>query len=172
MRLAASLLCLCVAMPIPATAGGAVATARSAMQLFADHCFSPYMTAAKAAKTFALSGTSYDFYDLDPFSSAAPSPATQRAVTPGTDRRCEIAFPGNYADQAAQIAVQALASEGITTPAPLPARYKESAETTLLAARQLNPRRVAVVHTGTRHGTNGPETYLLVERLSPAASTD
>ena len=150
-----------------AIAGGSQATARAAMDLFAQNCFSPYMTAQKAAKTFALSGTSYDFYDLDPFSSADPSPATARAVTPGTDRRCEIAFPGNHADKAATTAVDALSKEGITTPAPLPASYAETDTTTLLAARQLNPRRAAIVHVGTREGAQGTETFMLVERLAP-----
>jgi hypothetical protein len=143
-------------------------TARAAMQLFADHCFSPFMTAQKAAKTFALSGAWYDFYDLDPFSSAEPSPATGRAVTPGTDRRCEIAFAGDYAEAAAQAATDALNAEGITKPAPLPAIFAPDTGTKLLAARQLNPRRTAIVHVGTRQGPQGTETFMLVERLMPS----
>ena len=138
------------------------------MDLFADNCFSPYMTAIKATKTFALSGTSYDFYDLDPFSAAAPSPA-QIDVTPGTDRRCEISFAGNHAKQAAKAAAEAPSKEGITTPARLPASYAETNTTTLLAARQLNPRRTAIVHVGTRQGPQGIETFMLVERLTPTA---
>ncbi|NNK16040.1 MAG: succinyl-CoA synthetase subunit beta [Sulfitobacter sp.] len=148
-------------------AGGIKATAKAAMELFANNCFSPFMTAEKAAKTFALSGTTHDFYDLDPFSSADPSPATGRAVTPGTDRRCEIAFPSNHAEKAAQAAAEGLAREGITTPAPLPATYTETETTTLLAARRLNPRRTAIVHVGTRNGPQGTETFMLVERLLP-----
>ena len=154
--------------PDVSAAGGSKATARAAMDLFANNCFSPLMTAGKAQKTFALSGTSYDFYDLDPFSNAAPSPA-QTDVTPGTDRRCEIAFPGDHAEQAATAAAEALNSEGITTPAPLPASYAETQTTTLLAARQLNPRRTAIVHVGTRQGPQGTETFMLVERLPPTA---
>ncbi|MEW9921052.1 succinyl-CoA synthetase subunit beta [Marimonas sp. MJW-29] len=148
-------------------AGGPQATARAAMDLFADHCFSPFHTAEKARKAFALSGTTYDFYDLDPFSIADPSPATGRPVTPGTDRRCEIAFPGNHADKAATTAVEALNKEGIITPTPLPASYTETDTTTLLAARKLNPRRTAIVHVGTRKGPQGTETFMLVERLLP-----
>ena len=136
------------------------------MDLFAQNCFSPFMTAGKAGKTFALSGTTYDFYDLAPFSSAAPSPAT-RPITPGTDRRCEIAFPGNHAEKAATAAAEALQNEGITTPAPLPAAYATTQTTTLLAARKLNPRRTAIVHVGTREGAQGTETFMLVERLVP-----
>ena len=150
-----------------ALAGGPEATARAAMDLFAKNCFSPFMTAEKAARTFALSGSSYDFYDLDPFSSADPSPAEGRPVTPGTDRRCEIAFDGSFADAAAEAAMNALAAEMIFTPADVPARYKAEPTTTLLAARKLNPRRTAIVHVGTRKGASGTETFMLVERLTP-----
>ncbi|NNE51020.1 MAG: succinyl-CoA synthetase subunit beta [Sulfitobacter sp.] len=148
-----------------ATAGGTKSTARAAMQLFADHCFSPYMTAEKAAKAFALSGASYDFYDLDPFSNVEPSPAMGRPATPGTDRRCEISFAGDCAETAAQVAVEALAAEGINQSAALPDGFGPQEGTQLLAARQLNPRRVAVVHVGTRPGDAGVETFMLVERL-------
>lgn len=142
------------------------------MVIFSENCFSPFLTEDKAAKVLSLRGTdladtSYDFYDLDPFSSAAPSPATKRAVTPGTDRRCEIAFPGDYSEKAAKAAAEALQSEGITTPAALPAAYTETTTTTLLAARRLNPRRVAIVHVGTRQGAQGTKTFMLVERLTP-----
>lgn len=153
----------------PTFAGGTQATARAAMDLFAENCFSPYLTADKARRAFALSGITYDFYDLDPFANADPSPA-QTQVTPGTDRRCEIAFPGDYAEDAAQAAAEGLAREGITEPAALPARYAETDTTTLLAARRLNPRRIAIVHVGTRQTSRGPETYLRVERLTPSAN--
>ena len=168
------LVLLCAAITFAVSSGKAAeaserkGTARAAMQLFVDHCFSPFMTMQRAAKTFALSGARYDFYDLDPFSSATPSPATGRAVTPGTDRRCEIAFAGNYAEAAAWAATDALTAEGITTPAPLPARFTPDTGTTLLAARQLNPRRTAIVHVGTRQGPQGVETFMLVERLLPS----
>lgn len=148
---------------ISASAGHASPTA---IRAFADNCFSPFMTADKAAKTFALSGTTYDFYDLAPFSSAAPSPA-QTNITPGTDRRCEIAFPGDHSRMAATAAAEALTSEGITTPAPLPAGFMPTETTTLLAARKLNPRRVAVVHVGTRETPQGTVTFMNVERLRP-----
>ena len=166
-RGSAAALALAVTLCGPAQAGGTQATARAAMQLFADNCFSPYMTAEKARKTFALTGTTYDFYDLDPFSSAEPSPATGRPVTPGTDRRCEISFAGDYAEKAAEAAMNALAAEMIFTPADVPARYQADAGTTLLAARRLNPRRTAIVHMGTRKGPQGTETFMLVERLLP-----
>ena len=125
------------------------------------------MTAEKAKDAFGLANLRYDFYDLDPFSDVAPSPVIGRSATAGTDRRCEVSFDLDFATQAAQIAAAALASEGIKTPADLPETYRETEGTVLLAARQLNPQRVAVVHVGTRHGPEGIETFMNVERLVP-----
>ncbi|MEM6940366.1 MAG: succinyl-CoA synthetase subunit beta [Pseudomonadota bacterium] len=136
------------------------------MALFAEHCFSPVLTAKKARKAFALSGMTYNFYDLDPFSKVAPSPA-MTTVTPGTDRRCEVSFAGDHAKSAAEAAMSALAHEMIFTPAALPANFTPTETTTLLAARKLNPRRVAVVHVGTREGARGVETFMSVHRLLP-----
>jgi hypothetical protein len=137
---------------------------------FAAHCFSPFMTAARAEDVLASTGARVDFYDLDPLSASnAPSPVTGRAATVGTDRRCEVAFDGLHADLAASAAVAGLEMEGIRTEAPLPDRYRATEGTALLGARQLNPRRIAVVHVGTRPGPNGIETFLFVERLMPIA---
>jgi hypothetical protein len=137
---------------------------------FASHCFSPFMTAARADEVLAQGGVRVDFYDLDPLSSSnAPSPVNGRAATMGTDRRCEVAFDGDHAELAASAAVAGLEMEGIRTEAPVPDRYRPDDGTQLLAARQLNPRRIAVVHVGTRPGPNGVETFLFVERLMPIA---
>lgn len=165
--LPAGLLALLALAPAGAATEGIPAAAQRAMALFADHCFSPFLTAEKAAELFGY--TAHDFYDLDPFSSAAPSPATGRSATPGTDRRCEISFPGAHAEAAAEAAQAGLAAEGIETEEALPAQFSAAPGTALLAARRLNPRRVAVVTVGTRPGEGGPETYLRVERLTPEA---
>lgn len=137
---------------------------------FANHCYSPFMTAQRAQADIASTGARVDFYDLNPFSNVAPTPGIN--VTPGTDRRCEVSFDGSFGDDAAQVAVRGLQAEGIRTEAPLPDTHAGAAlpGTTLLAARFLNPARIAVVHTGTRPGPNGTETFLSVERLTPAAS--
>ena len=134
---------------------------------FADNCFSPYMTAAKADAAF--NGLRYDFYDLRPFSDVALSPARTQ-VTPGTDRRCEVATDGDQIAAATEAVTGALSREGITKDAPLPDTHTATEGTALLAARYLNPRRIAVVHVGTRPGPNGVETFLNVERLTPEAS--
>lgn len=139
-----------------------------AMQNFASNCFSPYLTATKAAKRLVTLGVRSEFYDLDPFSSVPPSPVTGREASVGTDRRCEVAFNGNYATRAAKTAADALIRQGIETRADLPTNYAPTDGTELLAARQLNPRRIAVVHVGTRQGPEGIETFMTVERLTPS----
>ena len=142
----------------------------AALDAFAANCLSPYLTAETAAARIGKTGARHDFYDLAPFSDVAPSPGAN--VTPGTDRRCEVSLDGDLGTEAAQTATQALAAEGITVEAPLPATHAALPGTTLLAARALNPARVAVVHTGTRPGPNGTETFLSVERLTPDASRE
>lgn len=138
--------------------------AESAIIAFTENCFSPRMTAARAADVFDLPGVAHDFYDLDPLIAPAPSPATGD-VTPGTDRRCEVSFAGDLAGPAAAATVQRLDREGIRSPAAIPAQFTETPGTALLAARRLNPRKIAVVHVGTRPGTSGIETFMNVERL-------
>lgn len=146
----------------------AVANPNRAMQAFADNCFRPTMTAERAETVLAHAGTRFDFYDLDPFvRSNAPSPALKRAVTPNTDRRCEVSFDGIATDAAAKAATRGLRQEGIRKSAPIPPTYSNINGATFVGARQLNPRRVAVVIVGTRTGPNGVETYLTVERLRP-----
>lgn len=152
-------------MTTPAFAGEA------ALSAFAANCLSPHLTADAALDRIGRTGARFDFYDLRPFSNVPQSPAATRA-TPGTDRRCEVSFDGDAGAKAAETATQALAAEQITTEAPLPASHAALPGTTLLAARALNPARVAVVHTGTRPGPNGVETFLSVERLTPDASRE
>ncbi|WP_092647152.1 hypothetical protein [Jannaschia faecimaris] len=137
---------------------------------FAAHCFSPYLTSARVQADITSSGARVDFYDLNPFSNVPATPGGN--VTPGTDRRCEVSFDGDYGTQAAEVALGGLQAEGIQTEAPLPDTHTEAElpGTTLLAARFLNPARIAVVHTGARPGPNGVETFLSVERLTPDAS--
>ena len=137
---------------------------------FAANCFSPYLTATTAAGGLP---DRHDFHDLAPFSDVPPSPASG-PVAPGTDRLCAVAFDGDNGAEAARVAEAALAAEGITVGTPLPATHANAAlpGTTLLAARALNPARIAVVHTGTRPGPNGVETFLSVERLTPEASRE
>ncbi|MEL7025604.1 MAG: succinyl-CoA synthetase subunit beta [Pseudomonadota bacterium] len=123
------------------------------------------MTATRAETTLGLPGVRYDFYDTDPFTSAAPSPATTRAVTPGTDRRCEVSFDGSATDAAISAVAAGLEAEGIRTPADVPATFQRIPGATFIGARRLNPHKIAVVQVGTRPGPNGTETYLNVERL-------
>ncbi len=142
-------------------------SADDAIAAFAKHCFSPFLTAKTADAVLAVSGARIEFYDLRPFSVAAVSPVTGRAATPGTDRRCEVATDGDHSAPAVAATLAALEREGISEEAALPDGRAATDGTALLAARYLNPQRIAVVHVGTRDGPNGLETFLNVERLYP-----
>lgn len=140
-------------------------TAALGSWLFSQHCFSPALTGERAAQVFAAQGLRHDFYDLDPLTAVAPSPATGAPVTPATDRRCEVSFDGAFPGPASSAASDALQREGIAQTAQVPAVYQATQGTALLAARRLNPRKIAVVHVGTRPGPTGTETFLSVERM-------
>lgn len=153
--------------------GTAALANEAAMQAFADHCFRPTMTADRTQDVLIPTGARVDFYDLDPFvSSNAPSPAMGRAMTAGTDRRCEVAFDGDHIDAAIAAAAGGLEAEGIRTEADVPDDFKQIDGAAFVGARQLNPKRIAVVQVGTRPGPDGIETYLNVERLTPEASME
>lgn len=154
-----------VAILMGASHAQAQTTPEAVMKAFADHCFSPFLTAAKAQAAFAGTGARVDFYDLDPFSDVAPSPARNRAPTPGSNRRCEVAFAGDHTASAVDAVMAALHREGIDETADVPPAYQSTPETALLAARYLNPTRIAVVEVGTRRSPDGPETFMRVERL-------
>jgi len=126
------------------------------------------MTGTRAATVLALGGGRHDFYDTRPFRPGTPiSEPGQRAPTPGTDRRCEVAFDGDYVDESVAAILEALALEDITKKAEVPADFPTIAGTEVIEARFLNPNRIAVVQVGTRAGPNGVETFMNVERLVP-----
>ena len=163
-RTSAALLAVVGTMTSVVEARSPQTDATSGITAFTQHCFSPFLTAEKAAKAFNYPNIRYDFYDLDPFTSAAPTPA-KTSATPGTDRRCEVSFESDFTTEATGPVVAKLVSEGITTPADVPTTHAETPGTAFLAARRLNPEKIAIVHIGTRQGPNGLETYLNVERL-------
>lgn len=145
--------------------GAPVTASEAARDAFAAHCFSPFLTAQIAGDVLP---ESHDFYDLRPFRATNPmSPAQGRPVTPGTDRRCEVAFDGPAVAAGVATMTDALAGEGITRQADVPEDFILQPGTEFAAARHLNPRRIAVVQVGTRPGPNGVETFMNVERLTP-----
>ncbi|MGB5864990.1 MAG: succinyl-CoA synthetase subunit beta [Sulfitobacter sp.] len=154
-------------------AGTAVADAATVSKAFADHCFSPYLTVQTAAEALEPSGARVDFYDLRPFSSTAPSPVTGAPITAGTDRRCEVSFDGADTDTASFWLTKGLAREGLSDDAvPVPEKFPAQSGTVIIAAAQLNPKRIAVVQIGLREGPQGPETFLSIERLIPLEGED
>ncbi|WP_299415515.1 succinyl-CoA synthetase subunit beta [uncultured Sulfitobacter sp.] len=159
---------LCLTAFVAAGSAVAAQNADAAGKAFADHCFSPYLTAATAQANLAPSGARFDFYDLRPFSSAAPSPVTGRAATAGTDRRCEVAFDGYDPALAFNWLEKGLIEEGLLNKkAQVPDGFTPQDGTSFIAAAQLNPNRIAVVQIGVRGPANAPETFMSVERLTP-----
>jgi len=139
----------------------------TAPDAFAAHCFSPFLTAETAEARLAPARV--DFYDLRPFSSDnAVSEPMGRPATPGTDRRCEVAFDGTHVEAGIDAVLRGLDREGIDAEAEVPADFPAQPGARFVAARYLNPARIAVVQVGTRPGPNGVETFINVERLVPS----
>jgi len=161
-------------VPAVGLAGAGSETVALGFKTFSQHCLSPHLTrpVLDREEEAIASGVRFDFYDLLPFSAAQVTPVTGRVATAGTDRRCEVSFDTDASAGAAKVAVDALERERISDETPLPSTHADAAlpGTTLLAARKLNPQRIAIVHTGARPGANGIETFLMVERLTPEAS--
>lgn len=159
---------LCLSAYMAAGSAVAAQDADAVGAAFAAHCFSPHLTADTAQANLAPSGARIEFYDLRPFSAAAPSPVTGRPATPGTDRRCEVAFDGADVPTASRLLDHGLTREGLATRTrPVPEGFPQAQGTRIIAAAQLNPNRIAVVQIGLRDTENGPETFLSVERLVP-----
>jgi hypothetical protein len=134
---------------------------------FAEHCFSPFLTAETAAERLAPARV--DFYDLRPFRPGTPvSEPAGRPVTPGTDRRCEVAFDGAHVEAGTHAVRAGLRREGILAEAAVPTGFPTQRGADFVAARYLNPNRIAVVQVGTRPGPDGIETFINVERLEPS----
>ena len=146
-------------------------TADLAISAFADTCTVRGLTAQEAearmrAHVTALGGNGLpfrlEFYDitLEP---------TDISVTPGTDRRCEVAFDGVHTAPATTALLDLMQRPPVFgVPIPLPITHSPSHGTAFIEGRQLNPRVAAVVHVGTRETATGPETFINVERLVPS----
>lgn len=94
---------------------------------------------------------------------------TDLTVTPGTDRRCEVAFSGDHTEPATEALVALMERPPVFgTPIPLPITHSPGPDTAFIEGRQLNPRVAAVVHVGTRDTDAGVETFINVERLMPS----
>ena len=80
-----------------------------------------------------------------------------------SERRCEVAFPGDHTRAAVEAVTAKMATPPVFgRPIPLTAPFAASPGTALIEARELLRKRVAVVEIGTRHG---PETFIRVDRL-------
>lgn len=159
---------LCLTATLAAGSAVAAQDAASVGKAFADHCFSPHLTAETAQSKMGPSGARIDFYDMRPFSVAAPSPAVGREATKGTDRRCEVAFDGFAPTVAIDWLRTGLEQEGLLHKnAQVPDGFTPQDGMSFIAAAQLNPNRIAVVQIGVRGPAQSPETFINVERLIP-----
>ncbi len=153
-----------------ASAGAPPATADLAIGAFADTCtvrgLTPEAAEGRMRDFVAAEGGAglpfrLEFYDI----TLQP---TDLPVTPGTDRRCEVAFPGDHTDPATEALVALMERPPVFgTPIPLPITHSPAPGTAFIEGRQLNPRVAAVVHVGTRETADGLETFMNVERLEP-----
>lgn len=169
---------LCIAGFVVIAAGRVVAddgseTADMAQSAFAAICTNPGQTAqvmearmrahvANAGGMGLPFGTS--FYDT----TLGDSPDD---VTPGTNRRCEVSFPGNHVAAATETLQSAMEGPPVFgTVTEMPEGFGATEGTHFIQARLLNSRGIrAVVHVGTRDGPQGQETFINVERLVPPA---
>jgi len=169
---------LCIAGAVAFAAGQAVAdeapdTAALAQSGFAAICTNPGQTAAvmearmrahvaNAGGSGLPFGTS--FYDTT-------LGDTPDDPTPGTNRRCEVSFPGDHVEDATETLRSAMQGPPVFgTVTELPDGFEAHDGTHFIQARLLNSRGIrAVVHVGTRDGPDGQETFINVERLPPPA---
>ena len=158
---------LCLTASLAAGSAVVAQDAASVGKAFADHCFSPHLTAETAQSNLGPSGARIDFYDLRPFSANAPSPVTGRRLTAGTDRRCEVAFDGNHPAEATHWLKVGLEQEGLLRKnVELPNSVRPNPNARIIAAAQLNPNRIAIVYVGVREYNGAQETFIKVERLT------
>jgi len=143
-----------------------------AIGAFAEACPWPRQTASDvearmlrfaSERGFADLPFALDFYDTTLEQTAAD-------VTPGTTRRCEVAFPGIHTEPATEALQILMATPPVFgQPIPLPITHSPMPGTYFIEGRQLNARVAAVVHVGTRENATGLETFINVERLLPSA---
>ncbi len=146
------------------TASIAVAEVPLAVQAFNAYCFQAGQTEAQARTNMqALAGTPlpFDLTFWDATLEDAPAD-----VPYGVERRCEVAWNGNQP----QTAIDALRIQMATPPVfgsetVLPDTHRPLSGTALIEGRALLNGRVAVVHVGTREGTEGIRTFMAVDRL-------
>jgi len=163
-----------IAVATRATAAQTPSTSALAQSAFAAVCTNPGQTHADVmrnmtAHVVAQNGSglpfTVDFYDTT-------LEATGAAITPGTNRRCAVSWPGNDTAAAVQTLLTAMQGPPVFgTPTDMPEGFAAKDGTAFIQARLLNARGTrAVVHVGTRTGARGLETFINVERLPPPAN--
>ena len=151
----------------PAVAG---ATADQAIASFNAVCFKAGQTAEQArARMQDRDGTPLPYRLTFWDKTLEPAPGTPM----GLDRHCEVSFDGDHR----ATAIAALKAQMAKPPVfgfevDLPATHQRDATTSFIQGRELLRGRKAVVQVGVRPRDGAVETFMNVERLTPAASTE
>lgn len=142
-------------------AGGA--QAHPAIDAFTAFCFKAGQTAAQArANMTAMAGDPLPFTLTFWDKTLEPAPDAPAHA----ERRCEVAFDGNHADQAVRDVQAKMATPPVFgTSIPLTPPYAATDGTAYIDARELLRGRVAVVHIAARDD----RTFITVDRLPPGA---
>lgn len=156
-----------MALAVPAAAS---TPAEQAIASFNAVCFKAGQTAEQARMRMQdRDGTPLpyrlSFWDK----TLAPAPGTPE----GLDRHCEVSFDGDHR----AIAIAALKAQMATPPVfgfaiDLPKTHTRDATTGFIQGRELLRGRKAVVQVGLRTHGGKVETFMNVERLTPAASSE
>lgn len=131
-----------------------------AVKAFTDWCFKAGQTAETARTN--MEGTAgaplpFDLTFWDTSLATAPDAPAH------AERRCEVVFDGNFAEQAVMAVMLKMAQAPVFgTPTALPGPYGFTDSTVFIEARALLRGRVAVVEIGT---LPGPQTFIRVDRL-------
>ncbi|MEP2890345.1 hypothetical protein [Tateyamaria sp.] len=135
------------------------AHAHPAIHAFTAFCFKAGQTPAQAhANMASVAGNPLPFTLTFWDKTIVPAPGTPEI----TERRCEVTFDGDHADDALRDVQAKMATPPVFgTSIPLTPPYVATDTTVYIDARELLRKRVAVVHIGTK----GAQTFIRVDRL-------
>ena len=137
------------------------ASANPAITAFNTWCFKAGQTEAQARANMKADTAPFTLTFWD--DSLEPRPAD---APDGIERRCEVAFDGNFTSAAVKAVRHQMAAPPVFgTPIPLPATHQPTPGTALIEGRELLRGRVAVVHIGTRNTNGALITFMAVDRL-------
>ncbi|QFT58971.1 hypothetical protein FIU94_09045 [Sulfitobacter sp. THAF37] len=152
---------LLAGLAAPGAVAGTPRQALISIEAFNTWCFKAGQTVADARRNMQADGAPFTLTFWD--DSLEPRPAD---APEGVERRCEVAFDGDYTVEAiAALRAQMARPPVFGTPIPLPDTHTATTDTALIEGRELLRGRVAVVHVGIRNAPDAPVTFMSVDRL-------